>query len=179
MIKLVTSMQPTNTFAPLITYKQSGFTFLWTLLLIAMMGVGLTVVVEFHTTALQRDKEKELLSIGHQFRLALQRYYEVQIPGSKFDYPTTMDSLVKDSRIPGLHRHLRKIFIDPITGKSEWGLIIMGGRIVGIHSLSDQMPIKQDGFKADDQSFKGKQKFSDWVFSYPTEGSAIYFAYSS
>jgi type II secretory pathway pseudopilin PulG len=164
-------MPHTNKTFFFLSYKQSGFTFLWTLLLVAMMGFGLTVVVEFHTTAAQRDKEKELLSIGHQFRLALKRYYEVQIPGTKFDYPVSMDNLIKDNRVSGLHRHLRKVFVDPITGKAEWGLVIMRGRIVGIHSLSDKTPIKQDGFEADDQSFKDKQKLSDWIFTYPAEGS--------
>ncbi len=148
--------------------RQAGFSYLWVLLLVAILGVGLTVVVELETTAAQRDKEKELLAIGRQFRTALGRYYEVQMVGGKHLYPATLEELLQDSRIPGVRRHLRKIFVDPMTGKAGWGVVKLGGRIVGVYSLSDKTPIKQDGFEADDLNFKGKEKYSDWKFTYPS-----------
>ncbi|HZW86892.1 MAG TPA: hypothetical protein VFF41_05465 [Gallionella sp.] len=80
-----------------------------------------------------------------------------------------MDELLKDSRSAGVKRYLRKVFIDPMTGKAEWGLVRVGGQIVGVHSLSTKMPIKQNNFEADDMSFRGKEKYSDWVFTYPSD----------
>ena len=147
--------------------RQQGFSYLWVLLIVAFLGVGLTVAVEVEVTASQRDREKELLAIGRQFRFALSRYYETQMAGGRHAYPASLDELLADSRVPGIRRHLRKVFVDPMTGKAEWGLVKVGGRIVGVFSLSDKTPIKQDGFEADDSSFKGKDKYSDWKFVYP------------
>lgn len=147
--------------------RQAGFSYLWVLLLVAFMGVGLTVAVEIDSTVVQRDREKELLIIGRQFRTAIGRYYETQSPGGKREYPATLDDLLQDNRAPGIKRHLRKVFVDPMTGKAEWGLVRIGGRIAGVHSLSDKMPIKQDGFEAEDMNLRGKQKYAEWVFVYP------------
>lgn len=72
-------------------------------------------------------------------------------------------------RSPGVQRHLRRIYIDPMTGKSEWGLIRVAGRIVGIHSLSDRKPIKRDHFDAEDAACRNKEKYSEWTFTYPPD----------
>lgn len=149
--------------------RQTGFAYLWVLLLIAFLGVGLTIGAEIYTTASQRDKEKELLSIGRQFRSALARYYGIQTPNGKHSYPATLEDLLQDGRTPGIRRHLRKVFVDPMTGKAEWGLVLVSGRIVGVHSLSNKTPIKQDGFEVDDLSFKGKEKYGEWKFTYPAD----------
>lgn len=147
--------------------NQGGFTYLWVLFLVALLGVGLSLAIDIGITATQRDKEKELLAIGRQFRMAIARYYEVQLPGGRKSYPVTLDDLLLDKRVPGTRRHLRKVFVDPMTGKAEWGLVKVGGMVVGVYSLSGQSPIKQDGFEADDAFFKGKGRYSDWKFTYP------------
>lgn len=153
--------------APRPLSSQAGFSYLWLLLLVAFMGSGLTVAVEVDATAVQRDKEKELLAIGRQFRTAIGRYYEIQLPGGRREYPATLDDLLRDNRVPGIRRHLRKVFVDPMTGRPKWGLVRVGGRIVGVHSLADKTPIKQDGFEPEDMRLQGKQKYSEWVFAYP------------
>ncbi|MCH8179504.1 MAG: type II secretion system protein [Proteobacteria bacterium] len=180
-----------------------GFAYLWLLFTVAFMGVGLVVVAEVHAVAQQRDKERELLAIGHQFREALRRYQERsgplpgQLPGQlpqggavvgvtggvtglpttagtplgggagARPYPASLDELLQDPRTPGITRHLRQVFVDPMTGKAEWGLVRVGGRIVGIHSLSQRQPIKQAGFEDQDMAFAGKERYRDWVFTYP------------
>lgn len=183
---------------------QRGFTYIWMLLLIALMGIGLTVAADVQTTVSQRDREKELLAIGRQFRTALASYYEARLPASAAGlpsgmgsgqpvsglppaagganvpaaggqaalppqndprgYPATLEELLKDERFPGVRRHLRKVFVDPMTGKAEWGLVQVSGRIVGIHSLSTAVPIKQAGFEGDEQAFTGAQSYAEWVF---------------
>lgn len=153
-----------------------GFAYLWTLLLVAQLGLGLVIGMEVYATSVQRDKEYELLAIGRQFRTALQRYYEMQRGGpddGKGEYPATLDDLLKDNRSPGIRRHLRRVFVDPMTGKPEWGLVKISGRIVGVHSLSEKRPIKQDRFEPEEAGFRGKQKYSDWVFTYPPHLLAV------
>ena len=107
--------------------------------------------------------------MGHQLRGAIARYYETQVSGGKSEYPVSLDDLLLDNRFPGIRRHLRKVFIDPMTSKPEWGLMRVGGRIVGVYSLSETMPIKQDRFEAEDMAFRGKAKYSEWVFTYPPD----------
>lgn len=148
---------------------EHGFAYLWTLLLVAFMGIGLTVGAEMYSTSVRRDKEKELLFLGHQFRDAIGRYYEGQLQGGARVYPATLDELLQDTRSPGARRYLRKRFVDPITGKAEWGLVIIAGRIVGVHSLSEKEPIKIDNFEPSDEIFRGKKKYSEWVFTYPAD----------
>ena len=58
----------------------------------------------------------------------------------------------------------RKVFVDPMTRKAEWGLVQVSGRIVGVHSLSAAVPIKQAGFDEESQSFTGAQSYAEWVF---------------
>lgn len=149
--------------------SQAGFSYLWLLLLVALLGVGLTVAVEIDATAVQRDREKELIAQGRQFRTAIGRYYEGLQAGGKREYPATLEDLLQDRRVPGVKRHLRKIFVDPMTRKAEWGLVKVGGRIVGVHSLSDAKPIKLEGFEAEEMGLRNKNKYSEWLFVYPSD----------
>ena len=146
-----------------------GFTYLWVLFTVAAIGLSLSLAAELYVTSTQRDKEKELLAIGRQFRQAIASYSGNQGPVNPTQYPPSLEDLLKDPRSPTPRRHLRKIFVDPMTGKSEWGLFKLGGRIAGIYSLSQQSPIKQGGFEADDVGFSAKQKYSEWVFTYPAD----------
>ncbi len=144
--------------------RQRGFAYLWTLMLVAFMGVGLTIAADLYATAMRRDKERELLFIGHEFRHALESYVKVN---GQNQYPLTLDELLKDPRFANAKRHLRRLYADPITGKPEWSLILQQGRIVGIHSTSVQRPIKQDNFDDDDAGLAKKPRYADWIFTYP------------
>ena len=146
-----------------------GFAYLWLLFTVAAVGLSLSLAAELYTTSAQRDREKELLAIGRQFRQAIGRYYETQGQGTAAQYPTSLEDLLKDPRSPTPRRHLRKIFVDPMTGKAEWGLFKVGSRVAGVYSLSEKVPIKQGAFEADDAVFTAKQKYSEWVFTYPAD----------
>lgn len=149
--------------------RVEGFAYLWTLLAVAMMGVGLAVVGQVYSTSLQREKEQELLFIGRQFREALGRYHAVRNIGGHEEYPGTLEALLQDPRSPAALRHLRRLYVDPMTGKAEWGLVRLDGKIVGMHSLSASTPLKQDGFEHAESSFKGAPHYSAWVFTYPAD----------
>ena len=146
--------------------KLAGFSFVWTLLLVAFLALGVTVGVEIDSTMAQRARERELLSVGRQFRAAIAGYHESKLLAGRKEFPATLDDLLLDSRAPGGMRHLRKVFVDPMTGKPEWGLVRVPGRIVGVHSLSDKVPIKQDGFDPDEQGFRNARRISEWTFAY-------------
>ncbi|WP_255206062.1 type II secretion system protein [Janthinobacterium sp. BJB401] len=147
--------------------RAPGFAYIWTLMLVAFMGVGLVLASELHATAARRDKERELLFIGHEFRNALGRYYDSTPGDGRPRYPLTLQELLRDPRFANARRHLRRLYADPVTGKAEWGLLRQEGRIVGIHSLSPQLPIKQDNFLDEDASLRRKQRYTDWHFTYP------------
>lgn len=146
---------------------QTGFSYLWMLLLVALMGIALTISAELLATSARRDREATLLAFGRQFQTAIERYYESALPGGRKEYPNSLEDLLQDPRFPGIKRHLRKIPLDPITGKLEWGFTRLAGRIVAVHSLSEMLPVKQAGFDLDIAHFANAKKYSDWVFAYP------------
>jgi hypothetical protein len=148
--------------------RERGLAYLGLLFAVAFLGLVVGTAAEVDATAMQREKERKLLAIGHQFRTAFASYRDLRLAGRQV-YPQTLDDLLQDPRFPQVRRHLRRVFVDPMTGKAEWGLVRIGGRIVGVHSLSERMPFKQDGFEADDMSLRGKQRYSEWVFSYPAD----------
>ncbi len=147
--------------------RNGGFAYLWTLMLIAFMGVGLVVASDLYATAMRRDKERQLIFIGHEFRNAIASYYSATGAGPQNQYPLTLEELLKDPRFASPRRHLRRLYADPVTGKPEWGLVLVNGRIAGVHPLSEQAPIKQDNFDDDDAGLRKKGHYSEWVFTYP------------
>lgn len=149
--------------------SERGFSYLWTLFLIAFMSIGLVIASEVYSTGVRRDKERELIFIGREFRNAIGRYYESGSANGQRQYPAALEDLLKDPRFPNTRRYLRRIYTDPMTGKGEWGIVWVKGRIAGIYSLSTQKPIKQDNFEALEAGFRGKEKYSEWTFTYPAD----------
>ena len=139
-----------------------GFIYIAVLIAMAIIGSGLATAGIVWHTALQRERERQLLFVGDQFRQAIGRYYN-----AGRQYPPRLEDLLRDPRLPGVARYLRKIYYDPMTGTREWGLVkTSGDRIMGVYSLSEEKPIKQANFSDQDQAFEGKQKYSQWTFLY-------------
>jgi type II secretory pathway pseudopilin PulG len=148
--------------------RQVGYTYLALLFAVAFMGVGLAAAGVLWHTAQVREKERELLYVGDQYRKAIQRYHT---QGKQ--YPRELAHLIRDPRWPSVRRHLRKLYRDPITGKSEWGLIKSpDGGILGVYSLSEEKPFKASNFPTDYADFEGKSKYSDWKFGYVPQGAS-------
>lgn len=147
--------------------RARGYAFLFTLLLVALLGVGLVVTSEIDTTLSRREREQALLQIGHEFRAALARYQAARPGGVIGRYPLELRELVEDPRFPRATRHLRRVYVDPMTHKAEWGVVRQDGRIVGVYSLSTDEPLRQDNFDEDDAAFKGARRYRDWVFLHP------------
>jgi len=148
------------------TSRQSGFTYIAVLVLIAVMGLGTASFATIWSTTAQRDKERELLFVGNQFRRAIAQYYE-QSPGVVKQYPRRLEDLLEDNRFVGRQRHLRRLYVDPMTGRVDWGLVrAPDGGIAGVYSLSEKKAIKTAQFRERDFAFAGKSKYREWEFSY-------------
>lgn len=144
--------------------RQRGFTYLGLLFTVVILGIGLAATGTVWHVAQQRQKEQELLFIGHEFQTAIERYY-LNNPSGLKRYPLRLEDLLRDPRRPEVQRYLRRIYPDPITASNEWGLIkAPDGGIMGIYSLSDQKPLKVARFRANSQPFDASEKYSDWRF---------------
>lgn len=133
------------------------------LFLVAVTGFALTSVAQVWETASRREREAELLFIGKQFRDAIMRY-AASSPGAP-QYPKKLEDLLADPRFPNLRRHLRQIYVDPMTGKADWGLVLgPDGSVFGVHSLSEHRPVKVAGFAIDEDSFSTAKSYAEWKF---------------
>ena len=146
--------------------REGGFTYLAILFFVAILGVGLAAVGEVWETASRREKERGLLQAGRELRDAIGRYYTAPSGGTA-RYPSSMEDLLKDNRVPGIRRHLRRIPVDPMTGKPDWAtLAAPGGGIAGVHSRSEAEPVKTANFDRSEEGFEGSKKYSEWQFIY-------------
>ncbi|HNP27254.1 MAG TPA: hypothetical protein PKM20_10975 [Nitrosomonas sp.] len=99
-----------------------GIIYLWALFAVTVAGVVMAGTGQLWQTKIQREKEMELLFIGDQFRKAIMSYHSNQLTGVR-QYPESLEQLLEDKRGPVIQRHLRKIYIDPMTMTDEWGLV--------------------------------------------------------
>lgn len=145
-------------------HGQHGFYLLAVLMLsfaIAVMAAALTRLWE---AELVRDRERDLIWIGRQFSRALTSYRTFTPPGQP-SAPAAIGDLLLDRRVDPPLRHLRRSYLDPVTGKAQWGLERdANGRIVGIHSLSLQRPRKTDGLWPDDPVLGAAPRYAERVF---------------
>ena len=58
--------------------SEGGFTYLGLLFLVALIGLMLAAAGEVAATAAQRERETQLLWVGHEYRAAIGRYWNSQ-----------------------------------------------------------------------------------------------------
>ncbi|HEX5338613.1 MAG TPA: type II secretion system protein [Gallionella sp.] len=128
------------------------------------MGIVMGAAGQVWHIAVKREKEQELLFVGNQFRRAITAYYK-HATGQGGNRLKRLEDLLLDPRYPSTQRYLRKIYADPITASTEWGLVRgAAGEILGVYSLSDEEPLKKRNFNLADEGFDGKTRYSDWRF---------------
>ncbi|MHB8982422.1 type II secretion system protein [Thiobacillus sp.] len=142
---------------------QGGFSYLFVLMLIATIGLGLAMAGGLWQTDARRAREADLLFIGDQYRQAIRSYYELD-PGQP-KLPQTLDDLTGDNRRPTPVRHLRRAYRDPMTG-GEFVLIRARETqgIFGVHSSASGVPLKTAGFAAEYDTFADATSYSEWRF---------------
>lgn len=144
---------------------------------IAVVGIAAAGAVSLGATVARRDAEQQLLAIGAEFERALVSYAGLP-PGTAASSapagvrgPRELDDLLKDSRVPGVKRHLRKLYADPLTGKAEWGVVRDSqGFITGVHSLAEGRPIKRSDWPVAWAHFEEQESYGRWVFGFLTPG---------
>ena len=142
---------------------QSGFTYLFVLMLIALVGMGLAAAGTLWHTESQRAREADLLFIGDQYRQAIRSYYELDPAQPRL--PQSIDDLLEDRRRPNIVRHLRRAWHDPFTG-GDLALIRAPDTegIIGVYSQATGHPFKIAGFLPDDKAFSAATDYSGWRF---------------
>jgi len=142
--------------------RDGGFTYLGLLAVVALIGIMLAAAGEVARTAAQREREAQLLWVGHEYRTAIGRYW-VQ----RRAFPQTLEELLgtttPDAPLPV--RYLRRLYPDPMTSAVDWTLVqAPNGGIMGVASSSKRAPIKTGHFEDVDLGFAKADTYGDWQF---------------
>jgi type II secretory pathway pseudopilin PulG len=150
---------------------QKGFTYVGLLIAVVVLGVALAATGEVWRTAAKREREQELLFAGREIRNAIAGYYSAPGVGQP-RYPRSLGDLLEDRRGGAMRRHLRRLYADPMTRKADWGLVeAPGGGFAGVHSLSEERPMKTGGFVGPEVKFEGAERYSAWKFVFEPRGA--------
>lgn len=140
--------------------------------IVAVVGIGLALAGQAYSEAQRRVREQELLRIGAAFVRAIESYYESS-PGTEKVYPMRLEDLLQDNRFAGTKRHLRRIYVDPMTRERTWGIErAPTGGIAGVYSLSDGRPLTAQDVRVAGQWMRAGSKYSDMKFVYRPPASA-------
>ncbi|MEA3149595.1 MAG: hypothetical protein QOD56_534 [Gammaproteobacteria bacterium] len=144
----------------------AGFTYVGLLIAVVILGLALSAIGTVWRTQARRERETELLFAGHEIRTAIASYYGANANGGH-QYPQEIADLLDDRRWPEPHHHLRRLYVDPMTGAADWTLIRIDAiGITGVASSSKEAPIKKAGFAAEDLMFSDATCYCDWQFVY-------------
>lgn len=143
---------------------ENGFTYIFVLILLIFLGVGLATTGKVWSVVAQKEKEEELLFRGDQIVKGIASYYKSSHGGGNF-LPRKLEDLIKDNRFLTVKRHLRKLYKDPMTEDGEWDIIRdEQGRIKGVRSKSEKEPLKKKNFPLEYKHFEDKMRYKDWEF---------------
>ena len=114
------------------TGRAAGFTLAELVTVVAIMAILATVALPVAKFTVQRSHESELRSMLREMRNAVDEYKRYSDNGlipvdlGTDGYPKDLEVLVKGVDLVGQvdkkKKFLRRIPIDPMTGKDEWGL---------------------------------------------------------
>jgi general secretion pathway protein G len=106
-----------------------GFTLIELIVATAILVILTSLAVPMARVAIKREKERELRRDLWEMRDAIDRYKDAgergafQIKVGTEGYPPDLETLVNGVDVGGKKvRFLRRIPIDPMTGKTEWGM---------------------------------------------------------
>jgi general secretion pathway protein G len=151
--------------------QQCGLTLVELIIAIAILGVLAVMLLPMARVNAKRDRERELRRDLWAMRSAIDRYKDLadqnafQTKVDSFGYPPDLDTLVKGQDIHGVKiKFLRRIPVDPMTGKDEWGLRSMqdepdsdswgGQNVFDVYSKSEA--------EALDSTKEHKDQYKDW-----------------
>lgn len=151
---------------------ERGFTLLGLLFLVAGLGVAMVALGTVWHTAGQREKEKELLFVGEEYRHAIASFWRASPQGQQ-RLPKSVDELLRDPRFPNTVRHLRRAYADPMKPGLEWGWVKDAtGGIAGVYSQFEGKPYRQAGFSRDQGAFEHAATYKQWLFLFKPDQAA-------
>src|ERR1051325_2609532 len=98
--------------------SQSGYVLLALMLTMTLILVALAVEAPRIGQQIKREKEEELVHRGKDYAIAVKRF--VKKNGGR--YPASIEQLENTNHI----RFLRKKYVDPMTGDSDWKMVHVG-----------------------------------------------------
>ncbi len=109
--------------------KSRGFTLIELIAATTILLILSSLMVPLVQVNLKRQREKELRHALWEMRDAIDRYKDAadrgafQIKAGSEGYPPDLETLTKGVDVGGKKlRFLRRVPIDPMTGKDEWGM---------------------------------------------------------
>jgi general secretion pathway protein G len=109
--------------------QECGFTLIELIVATMILVILTSMVIPLARLSIQREKEHELRYDLWMMRDAIDRYKDAadrgafQIKVGTEGYPPDLDTLVNGVDVGGKKvRFLRKVPVDPMTGKNEWGM---------------------------------------------------------
>jgi len=124
---MIRSLSSRTSLSPL--GREAGLTLIELIVTVAILGLLASAAVPLARWNVKRVKERELHADLWEMRRAIDAYKDAADKGgiqTKVDsdnYPPDLDTLVKGVEVKGKKvRFLRRVPIDPMTNKPEWGL---------------------------------------------------------
>lgn len=146
--------------------KQQGFSYVIAMFLVAGLSMLGLSRLQVTLTNEKRDKEAQLLLAGQAYLNAIKSYYNGST-GSTNQYPPSLKALLEDNRTSTLHRHLRKLYVNPLSGIDDWVPVMApGGGIMGVYAPSTEVPVKTGNFPPALAHFKDAKHYQEWKFIY-------------
>ena len=143
---------------------QRGFTYIWAMAAVAILGLGLAAIGPTWADAARREREQDLLRIGQLYAQAIGSYYRSS-PGSEKRYPPSLDALLLDTRFVGTYRHLRRLYADPLKPGQAWGVLRgADGSVRGVYSLSMDEPMRREALDLGVVVLPAARRYSEWQF---------------
>jgi len=109
--------------------REHGFSLVELIIALTIMSILAGAAIPIARVRVKRDKERELRRDLWEMRDAIDRYKDAADRGAfqtkvgSDNYPPDLETLVNGVDVQGKKvRFLRRIPVDPMTGKAEWGL---------------------------------------------------------
>ena len=145
--------------------RQRGFTLIELIIATTIMAILVGAALPLAKNEVKRENERQLRQDLWMMRDAIDRYKDAADKGAftiklgSEGYPPDLDTLVTGVDIAGKKlKFIRRIPIDPMTGKAEWGMRSMqdekdssswgGQSVFDVYTKSDQTAL--DGTKYKD-----------------------------
>jgi general secretion pathway protein G len=159
----MSALLPPRRLARRIDSRQAGLTLLEVIIASALLLILASAALPLVRITIVRSREAELRRSLREVRNAIDHYKDMadalafQTEVGSNGYPPDLDTLVKGVTVAGNRkvRFLRRIPMDPMTGKREWGLRSIqddpdstswgGSNVFDVHSLSQATAL--DGTK--------------------------------